>query len=381
MKDRGKSAAMETDNFSDFNYSVSSDIPCIKHPNTSPIGICSYCLKDRLMNLVCSDQSFSNDTDRNSSSSNRNSSCSVEVGSVRKISFLLEIEKQSKTEQAENEKQRKTEHVEYEKQSKTEQVENKKQGKTEQVILLRSSSNSVEIKKNRNGFWKIKRLFKKTREKGDEKSEISIPIGGVVSRSRSLCSFRNGDDNGSENYRFSSAKISDVTGGLLFDYCDNFESRKSENNGDFKNPRKKFPNSDLCCSDSCQILQTFEGSDTHPATFFKSSSNINLDRGPSTTINDDDDDLGFIDLKLDLSPSLISEPKLEYFSGKRLSNYSDFGFDSANLRGGSCRMRNEYDRRMKRGNSGKGNKVWKWIFRKSITSKRDEINSNLIIKS
>ncbi|KAK4357918.1 hypothetical protein RND71_023528 [Anisodus tanguticus] len=359
MKDRGKSAAMETNNFSDFNYSVSSDMPCMKHPNSSPIGICSYCLKDRLVSLVCSDQSFSDDTDR--------ISCSVEVGSVGRISFLLENEKQSKAEQ----------------------VENEKQGKTEQVILLRSNSNSVEIKKNRNGFWKIKRLFKKNREKGDEKSDISVPIEGGVSRSRSLCSFRNGDDNGSENYRFSSAKISDVTGGLLFDYSDNFEPRKSENNGDFKNSRKKFPNSDICCSDSYQILQkcatTFGGSDTYPTAFIKGPSNLNTDMGnffPSSTMDDDDDDdSGFIDLKLDLSSSLISEPKSEHFSGKRLSNCSDFGYDSANLGGGSCRMMNEYDRRMKRGNSAKGNKVWKWIFRKSSTSKRDEINSNLIIKS
>ncbi|XP_059317040.1 uncharacterized protein LOC132067753 [Lycium ferocissimum] len=393
MKDRGKSAAMKTiydenNKFSDFNYSVSSDMLCMKHPNSSPIGICSFCLKDRLMNLVYSDQCFSDDynTDRSSYSSYRNSS-SVEVGSVGRISFLLENEKQSKTEQVENQKQR-----------KTEQIENEKQGKTEQVILLRSNSNSVEIKKNRNGFWKIKRLFKKNIKMGDEKSDISVPIGGVCSRSRSLCSFRNGDDGGSENYRFSSAKISDVTGGLFFDYSDNIEQRKCENSGDSKNPREKIPNSELCCSDSCRILKkraTFGGSDVHQATFLKSPSNINSDRGnffqgkesdfTTTTTMDDDDDSGFIDLKLDLSSSLISEPKLEVFSGKRLSNCSDFGYDYANsmgnLRGGSCRMMDEYDRRMKRGNRGKGNKVWKWIFRKSSTSKRDEINSNLIIKS
>ncbi|XP_015164753.1 uncharacterized protein [Solanum tuberosum] len=219
MKDRGKAAATEAINgentkISDFNYSVSSDIPCMKHPNSSPIGICSSCLKDKLFNLIYSDQFFSDDTETNSPS--------VEVGSVGRISFLLENEKQSKT---------------------------------EQVILLRSSSNSVEIKKNRNGFWKIKRFFKKN-------SEISGPIEGVVSRSRSLCSFRGGGggDDGSSDYRFSSAKISDVTG-------------------------------------------------------------------------------GFIDLKLDL----LSEPKFEHFS------------ESGNLRGGSCRM-NEYDRMMKKGKNGKGNR-------------------------
>ncbi|KAK4715287.1 hypothetical protein R3W88_013625 [Solanum pinnatisectum] len=300
MKDRGKAAATEAINgentkISDFNYSVSSDIPCMKHPNSSPIGICSSCLKDKLLNLIYSDQFFSDDAEIDSPS--------VEVGSVGRISFLLENEKQSKT---------------------------------EQVILLRSSSNSVEIKKNRNGFWKIKRFFKKN-------SEISGPIEGVVSRSRSLCSFRGGGggggDDGSSDYRFSSAKISDVTGGLLFD--------------DFKNHRKK-------CSDSPKMLSIlkkntiFKGSDT---TFLKNPSNV------TTMIDDDDDDgdSGFIDLKLDL----LSEPKLELFS------------ESGNLRGGSCRM-NEYDRMMKKGKNGKGNRVWKWIFKKS---KRDEINSNLIIKS
>ncbi|XP_055805697.1 uncharacterized protein LOC129874431 [Solanum dulcamara] len=311
MKDRGKAAVIETiygenNKNSDFNYSVSSDIPCLKHPNSFPIGICSFCLKEKLVNLICSNQFLSDETERNSSSS-----CSVEVGSVGRISFLLENEKQSKT---------------------------------EQVILLRSSSNSVEIKKNRNGFWKIKRFFKKNREKGDEKSEISGPIEGVVSRSRSLCSFRGGGggDDGSSDYRFSSAKISDVTGGLLFD--------------DFKNLKKK------CCSDSPNLLPVlqkrtmFRGSDA----FLKSPSN----KTTTTTIMDDDDE-GFIDLKLDL----LSEPKLELFSESTNS--------MGNLRGGSCRM-NEYDRRMKKGNNGKGNRVWKWIFKKS---KRDEINSNLIIKS
>lgn len=295
MKDRGKSAAIDTTyventKIPDFNYSVSSDIPCIKHPNSSPIGICSFCLKDKLLNLICSNQ---DDPQRTSSP------CSVEVGSVGRISFLLENEKQSKT---------------------------------EQVILLRSTSKSVEIKKNRNGFWKIKRLFKKNREKGDEKSEVSGPINGVVSRSRSLCSFRGGGDDGNNDYRFSSAKISDVTGGLLLD--------------DFKNLRKN------CCSDSPKMFQK-----RYPATFLKSPSNV---IGTTTIMDDDDDDdSGFIDLKLDLS----SEPNLEHFQESM-----------GNLRGGSCRM-NEYDRRMKRGNDGKGNRVWKWIFKKS---KRDEINSKLI---
>ncbi|PHT33521.1 hypothetical protein CQW23_25321 [Capsicum baccatum] len=584
MKNRGKSIEHK---IPDFNYSISSDTPCIKHPNSSPIGICSFCLNDKLLNLIYSDDTYNIH------------SCSGDGGSIGRISFLLENEKQSKT---------------------------------EQVILLRSSSNSVEIKKNRNGFWKIKRLlFKKYREKDDDKTETSDKVIEGVSRSRSLCSFRGGDD-GNSDYGFSSAKISDVTGGLLFDYVDHpvVEPRKSENGGDFKSMRRKFANSEsvccsvsskmlpvvqkgntlrgsnthlntfltspsnvnsdkgmfgnnvdqdeddfkntrkkfthsesVCCSDSPNMLSvvpnrttylksssknsyrgvffpckesdfgnkmnqdeddfkntrkkfthsesiccpdspnifpiiqkgttysaTFlkspsnvnldkgmffpiKGSDfgnnmdhddgdfknlrkefpntetvccsdspnmlpilqkgtarnKHSATFSKSSSNINSDRGifspikgtdfgntkdldsvccsdspnmfshsshilqkqasshstsflksPCNTINSDrgifdDDDSTFIDLKLDLlssssSRTSLSEPKLQLFSESM-----------GKLRGGSCRM-NEYDTRMKEGNSGKGNKVWKWISRKKTsTSKRDEINSNLIIKS
>ncbi|KAM3269395.1 hypothetical protein P3S67_030277 [Capsicum chacoense] len=529
MKNRGKSIEHK---IPDFNY---SDTPCIKHPNSSTIGICSSCLNDKLLNLIYSDDTYNIH------------SCSGDGGSIGRISFLLENEKQSKT---------------------------------EQVILLRSSSNSVEIKKNRNGFWKIKRLlFKKYREKDDDKTETSDKVIEGVSRSRSLCSFRGGDD-GNSDYRFSSAKISDVTGGLLFDYVDHpvVEPRKSENGGDFKSMRRKFANSEsVCCSVSSNMLpvvqkgNTLRGSNTHlntflkspsnvnsdkgmfgnnvdqdeddfkntrkkfthsesvccsnspnmlsivpnrttylkslsknsdrgvffpckesdfgnkmnqdeddfkntrkkfthseliccpdspnifpiiqkgtmySATFLKSPSNVNLDKGiffpikgsdfgnninsdwgifspikgtdfgntkdldsvccsdspnmlshssqilqkrasshstsflksPSNTINSDrgifdDDDSAFIDLKLDLlssssSRTSLSEPKLQLFSESM-----------GKLRGGSCRM-NEYDTRMKEGNSGKGNKVWKWISRKKTsTSKRDEINSNLIIKS
>ncbi|OIT28286.1 PREDICTED: uncharacterized protein LOC109212840 [Nicotiana attenuata] len=343
MKDRGKAAAVDN-NLLDFNYSISSDMPCTKHPNSSTIGICSYCLKDRLVNLVCTEcgeQRLSSCSCSDDISSSYGNSCSVEVGSVGRISFLLENEKNTDQDQPIQQ--------------------------SEQVILLRSSSNCVEIKKSKNGFWKIKRLFKKKREKGkngvDEKSDICISDAVMgVSRSRSLCSFR-GDDFGSE-YRFSSAKISDVTGGLLFD--SDHEPRKSgfrgfsdaENGNNFKN--FNVPN---------------KGINIFPVK----------ESDFSTTM----DDSAFIDLKLDLS----SEPRSD-FCGKRVSNSSDYGYDSAasigNLRGGSCRI-NEYDTRMRRGSSssnGKGKKVWKWIFRKTIsdgrksTSKRDdEINSNLIFKS
>lgn len=346
---------METDNFSDFNYSVSSDMPCKKHPSSSSVGICSYCLKEKLVNLVCSEcgeQRLSSCSCSDSSSSNRKSS-TAEVGSVGRISFLLENEK-----------------TEAKKQSKRE--------KTEQVIVLRRSNSScIEIKKSSNGFWKIKRLFKKKKgvQNGnelDENSDIWVSDGMAVSRSRSVCSFRGGGFNDTDegsDYRFSSAKISDVTGGILMD---SDEPRKSGFRGTLDSEFGRIhsvPNRSI----------------------------FPVKESDFTSI----DDSAFIDLKLDLS----SEAKSDFPVGMRLSNASDngrVGLDLSglktgsttslgNLRGpgnvafghsGSCRMTvNEYDRGGKR-SGGKGNKVWKWIFRTSSgrksTSNRDE---NDIFKS
>lgn len=362
MKERGK-AAMETDSFSDFNYSVSSDMPCKKHPSSSSVGICSYCLKERLVNLVCSEcgeQRLSSCSCSDSSSSNRKS-CTAEVGSVGRISFLLENEK---TDQLPQQLQAK-------KQSKRE--------KTEQVIVLRRSSSScVEIKKSSNGFWKIKRLFRKKKKRGvengndlDENSDIWVSDAMAVSRSRSVCSFRGGGFNDTDegsDYRFSSAKISDVTGGILMD---SDEPRKSgfrgaldsEFGSDFRGLKKSFTTSEL------ERIHTVPNRSIFPV---KESDFTSMD------------DSAFIDLKLDLS----SESKSDFPIAMRLSNASDNGNSSAsslgNLRGsgigafghsGSCRMTvNEYDRGGIKRSGSKGNKVWKWIFRQSSGRKSTSIN-------
>ncbi|KAL0296793.1 UNVERIFIED_CONTAM: hypothetical protein Sradi_6731400 [Sesamum radiatum] len=88
MKDRGK--AVETySNVPDFNYSA-SEMPCKKHPNSSSVGVCAYCLKDRLEKLVCSEcgeqRTFSCSCSDHISSSYRNSGGTMEVG---RISFLI----------------------------------------------------------------------------------------------------------------------------------------------------------------------------------------------------------------------------------------------------------------------------------------------------
>nr|GMD18317.1 uncharacterized protein LOC111383992 [Ipomoea batatas] len=149
------------------------------------------------------------------------------------------------------------------------------------------------IKKNSNGFWKIKRLFargtsKREKSYSDEVEEEEDDDDHAhqvfdemrVSRSRSLCSFR---DEGSDQYRFSSAKISDVTGGVLFD---GEEPRKSGFRGGGGGEKANFP---------------------FPRSVFpvKESDFSAMDES------------AFIDIKLDLSSSL------------RLSNASDHDSSSA----------------------------------------------------
>ncbi|VFQ66619.1 unnamed protein product [Cuscuta campestris] len=148
---------------------TSEIVTCEKHPSASSVGICSRCLKDRLLELVCSD-----------CGENRVSSCSFSDVSSSRISFLIENERgfdQLKAAAA-------------------------AAGRG----LRRSSSNREEIKKSGNGFWKIKSLFGKIKNRGIDDHQVFDEMR--VSRSRSLCSFR---DDGSDQFRFSGAKISDAT--------------------------------------------------------------------------------------------------------------------------------------------------------------------------
>ncbi|GFZ18390.1 hypothetical protein Acr_27g0001290 [Actinidia rufa] len=89
MKEKGKAVETHTD----FNYS-SSDLPCHKHPSSSSIGICAYCLKERLIELVCSDcgEQRLSSCSCSEASSYRNSSA-TDVGSVGRVSFLIENER------------------------------------------------------------------------------------------------------------------------------------------------------------------------------------------------------------------------------------------------------------------------------------------------
>ncbi|KAI3811889.1 hypothetical protein L1987_16585 [Smallanthus sonchifolius] len=192
MNERGKSVESDQDyNF----YYPSSGVPCKKHPSSSPVGICAYCLKDRLMKLVCSDcgEQRLSSCSCSDVSSYRNSSCTMDVGSVGRLSFLIENEKAGSGDE-----------------QKTLFSQIKQTKKTEDAFLLqRSNSCVVEVKKS-NGFWRIGKLFRKKREKernidGFGFDEIWVSDCAMdVSRSRSLCNFDHEGD-----MAYSSAKISD----------------------------------------------------------------------------------------------------------------------------------------------------------------------------
>ncbi|KAI3467174.1 hypothetical protein Pfo_023837 [Paulownia fortunei] len=378
MKERGKAVEVFSNNFSEFNFSAASEMPCKKHPNSSSVGICAYCLKDRLVKLVCSEcgeQRLSSCSCSDVSSSYRNSCSTMEVGSVGRVSFLIENEK-----------------IDHQ-QSNPHPKPKRGEEKSEQVIFLRRSSSScVEVKKS-NGFWRIKRLFRKKRNRGcekngefaDDKSEIWVSDIMGVSRSRSLCSFRGGGhndlDEGSE-CAFSSAKISDVTSGIFLDsdkhygFFSESEPRKSgfrgvfdaENGIDFKGARRGGGQSLV----ELDRVYSVPNRSVFPA---KESDFSAMDES------------AFIDLKLDLS----SESK--ELSAARISGASDHGasyksesFETGgNLasskknelfgNGGSCRI-TVNERGLKRGS--RSHKVWKWIFKYHPANKKEENN---ILKS
>ncbi|KAH6802146.1 hypothetical protein C2S51_033592 [Perilla frutescens var. frutescens] len=147
MKAREKSMKTHT-NFLDFNCSA-SQFSCNKHPYSSSVGICPHCLNDRLMKLVCSDcgeHRVSSCSCSEISSSYRNSCSNIDVGSVGRISFL---------------------------------IENDKIGRKQRSFLGRSSSNCVEAKKSY-GFCRIKKLFTKRSNKEfyDQNSESSSYLDG-----------------------------------------------------------------------------------------------------------------------------------------------------------------------------------------------------------
>ncbi|KAL7132573.1 hypothetical protein ABFS83_12G083900 [Erythranthe nasuta] len=340
MKDRGK--ACTTDGFPEFNFSAASEMPCKKHPSSSSVGICAYCLKDRLVKLVCSEcgeqrlSSSCSCSDDVSSSSYRNS-CSSTVGSVGRVSFLIENEKFDPNIIPAKSKRREDHR------SSSEQV----------IFLRRSSSSCVEVKKT-NGFWRIKRLFRKKRSKGDEfcdernnadgssdeKSEIWVRDYMGVARSRSLCSFRGGGDEASE-CALSSAKISDVTGGIFLD-----SDKQWGYSGEPEGRRSGFCRSVLDAENG-----GFDFRGVHSTAV---ATNRSVFPAKESDFSAAMDESAFIDLKLDLATELKEEGRGSFANMK--SN------------GGSCRVSVNERGGLKR--DSRSHKVWKWIFKYHPANKK-----------
>ncbi|KAJ8760656.1 hypothetical protein K2173_015323 [Erythroxylum novogranatense] len=382
MKDRGKAVEVYTsEDLYDQDYSPAADLPCKKHPSASSVGICPYCLKERLVNLVCSDcgEHRLSSCSCSEISSYRNSSCNVEISSVGRVSFLLENDQKNLLVSGSNPKP-------------------KSERKEDDVLLLkRSNSSCVEIKR-KGGLWRIVRLFKKKREKGcvntvggfQDKSDMWVVDYTGVSRSRSLCSFRGGGFFGSEDGTFSgarssisgarsslsAARSSGVNGGLLFDpdRKSGFSEPEPRKSG-FDGHEKR----DATLLEPDKLDNIFNGANTRRV--------FSLKEGNFSTV----DDSGFIDLKFDFPSE--SNPD---FSAIKLVSLSDTNSAFGSMRAGdtvaqdhcaghvgsfprdmfcangrSCRNRIAVsDRRTKK--SRKSFKSWRWIFRYSPGAKKKD---------
>lgn len=368
-------------------YSSSSDLPCKKHPSSSSVGICAYCLKDRLIKLVCSDcgEQRLSSCSCSEISSNRNS-CTVEVGSVGRVSFLIENERSEVP------------------QSHSSKPKSQEKADEEVVVLKRSSSSCVEIKKS--GFWRIGRLFRKKREKNcdrssvgggcDEKSDLWMVDYMGVSRSRSLCSFRGGWLFGSEDggdhlvvsgarSSISAARSSGVNGNLLLDSgrrsgFSEAEPRKSGFDGEKKDSQQESEKG------------------VKKGGLLEHEAGLNGANRRVFSLKESDfngiDDSGFIDLKLDYSSeskqefsaakmAVMTDPESAFSSSMRGSNFvahdcggsfGNFTGDGSFSNGGSCRI-TVNERGIKRGR--KSMKGWRWIFKQHTSwgsaRKKDEV--------
>ncbi|XP_042485264.1 uncharacterized protein LOC122065531 [Macadamia integrifolia] len=345
MKDKGKAVEVSRGYwFSE--YSSSSDLPCRKHPSSSSVGICAYCLKDRLVKLVCSDcgeQRLSSCSCSDVSS--YPNSCSVEVGSVGRISFLIENEKTDLL------------------RSNLKPVSDEKKSDSV-VVLKRSSSRSIDVKKS--GLWMFRKFFRKKKEKGLEISEKNTGVSEDkdeiwsfdhmgMSRSRSVSGFRTSLDETTGN------------GGLPLSGNRDMVSESLFQDNPTTGGLKSFQLSGLSekSQGDCHSLRAVNSRSSWPVAAEADFNGL--------------DESGFIDLKLDSSSELkaveVSDLKMggfseseHGFSGERVRDISKHGFQSfryssgAELwsNGGSCRI-TVNEKGIKKSN--KSLKVWRWVFR------------------
>ncbi|KAH1074319.1 hypothetical protein J1N35_026653 [Gossypium stocksii] len=330
--ERGKAVEVynNIDTFHDYNR-TSSNVPCKEHPQLSSAGVCAYCLRDRLINLVCSDCGVQ-----------RFSSCSCagrggEAAGIGRVSFLIENENK---EQVPNAKPRRSTSA---------------GNKSEEIFLIkRSDSGCAEIKK-KNGFWGIGRLFGKKRDKYcnncgkseggvDEKSDLLVVDCTGVSRSRSLCSFRGGAFFGSEDRgdltkfsgarsSISAARSSGFNGGLGFD------GERKSGLGELGGPRKSG-------SDSAADIKATRKAGCGGFMEVDGGANRRVQR----YFNGGDDDSGFIDLKFGFQAE--TKGALSAFGSMR---------NGCSIKNASSCQITVDEREIKQ--SRKSFKGWRWIFK------------------
>lgn len=351
MKDRGK-RELETYNNGDCFAENFPGFPCKKHPSSSSSssssagGICAYCLTDRLIQLVCpecGEQRLSSCSCSDQGISSDPNSSSTDMGSVGRISFLLENDKNV----AENEK------IPLPKPIKNHDF----------VTLKRSNSTCVEINKRKeNAFWKIGRLFRKRREKknnhhnndnDENKSEMGLSECIGVSRSRSLCSFRgfyDTEESGGFPVSSSAARASSVSGNFVLD-----SAKRS------------------CFSESEARISNF---DYDPSLVGPNRNIFSLKESEFISCADDP---AFIDLKLhelssDSKPEMMPVLKRGGLGGM---STKEFGFRGGDVlghemfknAGGSCRI-SVSERELRK--CRKSYKVWRWFFRHQPSSRRKD---------
>ncbi|KAK9107088.1 hypothetical protein Syun_023099 [Stephania yunnanensis] len=356
---RGKEVALVSDinnNNNKLFSSSSPDLPCPKHPNSSSVGICAYCLKDRLVKLVCSD-----------CGEQRLSSCScsdisvVEVGSVGRISFLIENEKADKEITYFASHDPNTIHP-------SETTTNAATAAAANAVLKRSSSSTIDVKsssRNSSKFWRFGRsLFRKRRGikfsggelvVDDGKSEIWVSDQLVgISRSKSISAVR-----GSAPTTTNTTTTTTTTSGLFDCHSEigfgGLSTRVSDVNKDWHSETER-----------------------RSGGFSKPKYGLGL----IDIIDDDQDDLysaGFIDLKLSNGTDQFNESSESEFRLSKESDFSELLTESHQLFdqypqfyncGGSCRItvNDHFNNRDMKKKCKKSSKVWKWILKNQSSS-------------
>ncbi|KAL1317818.1 hypothetical protein HN51_070003 [Arachis hypogaea] len=404
MKERNKGVSAYNNNMDYYYPSTSCEFTCKKHPSSSSVGICALCLEDRLVKLICSDcgeQRLSSCSCSDEIATSHRNSCTVDVGSLGRVSFLIDNDKNQTSPILQN----------LTTSSSYSNNHNKLHERVvdEATVLRRSSSNSVEIKKSNIGgggkFWKIGKLFRKNNSKKGKEYYCGRSVGGFddnngngngnyvnhiagggacVSRSRSLCSFRGGALFGSEDgtdsvvpsgarSSISAARSSGVNGGLFLEsgrrsgYSEATEPRKSGFDGLFLDSSSEIIDGVMRKGNNGIIDNVVDGGGG--GGFYGVNRRV-------FSLRESDfkgmDESSFIDLKLDYS----SESRAELFPPSKMMTSDNFNVNTLPAFGSTRHGGGDGDFVVGDGvslTSGRGRKSmkgWRWIFRYSNSTNR-----------